>query len=303
MRASVVICTHAPNVALLTRAIDAIVPQLTRTDAVELLIVDNASPSPVRDIPACKQNGVRVVLEPRLGLTAARERAAHEAMGDVVVFVDDDNILGSDYLECAIEIFGDERIAVMSGRVEPEYEAPPPPWLHAHEGALAIRRPAGRAVRLVEGFQYSDDFPIGAGMIVRRSVLIEYFAAAARGVRIEGRRGAELLAGEDTDLALFAIAQGNRVGCCGRLRLRHVIPRSRMTVPYIIRLNRGALRSAASVDRKWRSRFGASIFPFLHDSTWRVASRALLFGAFAFLPAFRVRAAAQRDLLLSRART
>ena len=41
----------------------------------------------------------RVVREDRLGLTHARTRGIEESSGEVILFVDDDNILREDYLE------------------------------------------------------------------------------------------------------------------------------------------------------------------------------------------------------------
>jgi glycosyltransferase involved in cell wall biosynthesis len=297
LRISVVICTHSPRVALLRRAVEAIIPQLGRVDGSELLIVDNASADPMAVLAFAAEPGVRVVVEPRLGLTSARECAAREAKGEIVIFVDDDNILDADYLAQAIALFSDHSIGVLSGRVEAEYEAVPPTWLLAHERALAIRYTPDGELRLVSGFRYSADFPIGAGMVIRRAVLRSYFSASKVTGRIEGRRGNELLAGEDTDIALFAISEGLRIGSSGGLRLKHVIPPWRMTSGYIMRLNRGALRSAALVNAKWRSRFGADVFDFLSQSTWRVLARCAAFAALAFSTGFRVRAVAQWDLL------
>lgn len=292
-----VICTHSPQVPLLTRVIDAIVPQLERINDGELLIVDNASSDPVAMLPVAGQPRVRVVVEPRLGLTAARECAAREARGDIVVFVDDDNVLNDDYVQTAIELLSEQTIAVLSGCVEPEYLAPPPTWLRAHEAALAIRRIPDDTLRLARSFRYSSRFPIGAGMVIRRDVLRAYFAGSLETGRIEGRRGNELLAGEDTDIALFAISRSLCVGSCGRLKLTHVIPPGRMTSDYIIRLNRGALRSAVLVNAKWRGHFGANVFEFFDQPAWRILARLVVFSAMSVSTAFRVRATAQWDLL------
>lgn len=297
LRASVVVCTHNPRPELLARTLAAIAPQVGAAVQVELLIIDNASPLPVATLTCVAETGARVVVEPQLGLTSARACAARNARGDLIVFVDDDNILAEDYVERAIALFADPRVGVLSGRVEPEYVSRPPRWLRRHESALAIRRPRGDQLRLVDGFKYCADFPIGAGMVVRTELVRRYFIAAGTSARIEGRRGGELLAGEDTDLALFALSEGWRVGCTGILRLTHVIPAGRMSPDYIIRLNRGALLSARAVNEKWRARFGGDVFDFMVGPRWRVALKAAAFGALAFLPSFRVRAAAQRDLL------
>ncbi len=302
MKLSVVICTHAPKPELLERVVAALLPQVRTDPASELLIVDNGSPLAVAEMAAARSPLVQVVVEPRLGLTAARERAATEATGDVVIFVDDDNVLAADYLAVARDLMQDPSLGIVSGWVEPEYVVPPPSWVLDHEGALAIRRPHGSSVLVADGPCYSERFPIGAGMVIRRALLREYFDRSSRQMRIEGRRGKELLAGEDTDMAFFAISEGAKVGVCGRLRLRHVIPVTRTTEAYVVRLNRGALRSAVVVNAKWRGTFGRDVFPFLGESLWRTALRALLYSLLAFGTGFRVRAAAQWDMLALRAR-
>ena len=44
------------------------------------------------------------LLENEPGLTAARVRGINESEGELLVFVDDDNLLADDYLERAVEI-------------------------------------------------------------------------------------------------------------------------------------------------------------------------------------------------------
>lgn len=297
MRVSVVICTHRPRRDLLARAVRAILPQIEQLSGAELLVVDNASPDPVATLPELASPLVRCVVEPRLGLTAARERAAAEVNGDLVIFVDDDNILADDYVKQAVRLFDDAEVGMLSGWIAPEYEVNPPHWLRRHEGALAIRRPVGTAIRLVEGFAYTEDFPVGAGMVVRAALLRAYFTDIEKAARIEGRRGDELLAGEDTDMALFMISRGARVGCVGTLRVTHVIPRARIDAEYIMRLNRGALRSAMAVNEKWRSHFGGDVFSFLAVPKWKLLLLMSISSVLAFVPSMRVRAAVARDLL------
>ena len=71
----------------------------------ELLLVDNKSEKNWRT------NGIlswhpnsRHVREDEIGLTAARLRAIREATGELLVFIDDDNILAPDFLEKALAI-------------------------------------------------------------------------------------------------------------------------------------------------------------------------------------------------------
>src|SRR5262245_3180408 len=100
LRASVVICTHNPRLDYLRRALDGLKAQALPRDRWELLVVDNASDTaPVAAADLAWHPRAAVVREDVLGLTAARVRGIAATNGDLVVFVDDDNIVAPDYLE------------------------------------------------------------------------------------------------------------------------------------------------------------------------------------------------------------
>src|SRR3954468_7009251 len=99
LRLSVVICTHNPRPDYLYRVIDSLKAQTLPRHRWELLVVDNASaklPIEARDLAWHPSAGI--AREEALGLTAARIRGIALTAGDLIVFVDDDNVLASDYL-------------------------------------------------------------------------------------------------------------------------------------------------------------------------------------------------------------
>lgn len=103
---SVIICTHNPRLHYLTRVLDALRGQTLPMEQWELLIIDNASQQP---LTAATWNlswhpRARIVREEELGLSAARMRGMREAASELLVFVDDDNVLDSDYLAQALSI-------------------------------------------------------------------------------------------------------------------------------------------------------------------------------------------------------
>ena len=294
---SVIVCTYNPRSDYLERCIEAIVHQVRDRPDREFFIVDNASRAPVTDLPIVRRHAISVVSEPRPGLTAARECAARTATHDLLVFVDDDNVLAPGYLDAALELFRDDRIGVLSGRVEPEYEVTPPAWFTRFEESIAIRRLATDWLYVTSIPEYNRYFPIGAGCCIRRDLLRSYFDRLEEVDRIEGRRGTALSAGEDTDIALFAIADGYLVGSCGRLRVTHLVPRRRTEPEYLVALNRGALESAFRVNAKWQPKFGQNVFSFCGESRRLVLLRTLAYGLLSFSSPYRVRFRGQLDLL------
>jgi GT2 family glycosyltransferase len=81
----------------------------------EILVIDNA-PTPEVDAAAVAAVGGRCVHEPRRGLDAARNRAALEARGDVVAFIDDDCEADPAWLAGVRRGFSDPSVACVTGR-------------------------------------------------------------------------------------------------------------------------------------------------------------------------------------------
>lgn len=294
---SLVLCTHNPSIEFLSRALAAVKTAMDRGGPCELIIVDNASSVDVGGLDVVSRSGARVVQEPVLGLTAARERASREAAGELVVFIDDDNVIDADYLKIARSLFLDTRIGMMSGQIVPEYQSAPPRWIRSFEAQLAIRRPTGTAPQLTNVPMYSEAFPVGAGCVIRTGILRDYFKDSAQGGRIEGRLGDSLLSGEDTDIALFAISKGYLIGCSPYLRMIHLIPESRVKPGYLIRLADGTIESCARVNRKWKLRFGHDVFPHIGDSAIRIGARFVVYALLAWRAPFRIRARTQLAML------
>lgn len=241
---SIVLCTHNPRRAVLDETLAA----LRRQKALdaggwELIVIDNASnPALLGSIDVSGYETARIVREDRLGLTHARLRGLTEAAGEVLVFVDDDNLLDEDYLRSAAgAMSGDHTLGAIGGKSIPRYATPPPAWFDELGIDLACRDLGERAQYAswegVDAAQrsYPVCAPIGAGLVVRRAVFEAYATAVERspGRLGLGRRGADLASGEDNDLIMTALEQGWRVAYLPELRLEHVIPAARLARDYL----------------------------------------------------------------------
>src|SRR5258706_13145188 len=99
MECSVIICTHNPRADYLKRVLGALKAQTLPKEQWELLLIDNASKESISKLCDLTWHPqARHVREDELGLTAARLRGIAESMGNVLVFIDDDNLLEEDYL-------------------------------------------------------------------------------------------------------------------------------------------------------------------------------------------------------------
>jgi glycosyltransferase involved in cell wall biosynthesis len=247
MHTSVVICTYNPRPEFLARTLQSIAPQVENGSTRECVIVDNNSPQPV----ACEFSWVRIVREPRQGLTAARLRGVRETAGELIVFVDDDNVLAADYLDHAEAIARDwPQLGVFGGGTTPEFETPPPDWLAPFFSLLAIARCDSDAWSNQRDYRA---FPIGAGMCIRRRFAERYAEEVAGDTSRAslGRAGSSLASGEDTDMVLTTLAAGGGTARFKRLTLTHLIPAARLDYGYNRRLAYATGYSAGKLARHY----------------------------------------------------
>ena len=267
MKLTVAMCTYNPSKDAITRALNAIVEQVGEVPEVEVLLVDNNSRPPLSGRQYLSSYPIRLIAEPTPGLTAAREAVINSARGDVIVFVDDDNILDEHYLTTVMDAFtGDPELGLLGGCVVPEYETQPPKWFAEFESWLAVRR-YGPELRVetnelpASGSSRTKYFPVGAGFAMRRELALAYQADCAETTRIEGRRASVLSSGEDLDLGLFALSRGQKLVVTGSLRLTHVIPSTRVGKRYLKRLAAGNVKSSLALEKKWAARLGCAVYP------------------------------------------
>jgi glycosyltransferase involved in cell wall biosynthesis len=251
--ASVIICTHNPRKQYLDRALASLRLQTLPTDRWELILIDNASKIPVAGM--CDllwhPNG-RHVLEQKLGLSSARHRGIQESTGQLIVFVDDDNVLAPDYLEQSLRIERDCRFlgAWGSGSITLECEVEPPnhlkyllPWL----GLRHAERPIWS-----NAISCSDATPIGAGLCVRRTIAQAYIEFCKTStIEISGRKGSSLGAHEDYEICYLACRNGSGMGVFPELKILHLIAKERVTDRHILKLVESVTLSGLLLSYKW----------------------------------------------------
>jgi glycosyltransferase involved in cell wall biosynthesis len=113
----VIICTHNPRLNHLQRTLDSLKSQTLDKEYWELLLIDNASRVPLSTAWDISWHPTaRHIREDDLGLTPARLRGIMESRSALLVFVDDDNVLATDFLEQTIAIAARIRSSVYLGQ-------------------------------------------------------------------------------------------------------------------------------------------------------------------------------------------
>jgi glycosyltransferase involved in cell wall biosynthesis len=261
---SVITCSHNPRPEYLARVLNALASQTIAPARWEFLLVDSASSDTLAArIDLSWHSRARCVREDEPGLTRARLRGIAESTGELLIFVDDDNVLDADFIAQAARIAGERPdIGAWSGATRPGFDTPAPAWTRRHWGNLVIRDvPRDMWSNLP---MLPDTMPCGAGLCVRRSVASHYAALHKNGKRAFAldRNGASLLSGGDNDLAACACDIGLGVGVFGALKLTHLIPAERLRESYLLSLAENIALSTIIL-RSFRSPEGAIPHPSL----------------------------------------
>jgi glycosyltransferase involved in cell wall biosynthesis len=258
MTLSVIICTHNPRRDYFQRCIGALREQRLSGDQWELVVVDNRSDEPLADrIDLSWHPHAHQVREESLGLTPARLRGIRESSGDLLVFVDDDNVLDGDFLEIALRTMEDRPfLGSWSGQCRPAFEQAPPEWTRCYWGNLVIREFDKDVWSNLPRMPQS--MPCGAGLCVRRVVAVHYLDLHESGKRSFqfDRNGKSLLSGGDNDLAACACDVGLGIGLIASLKLTHLISPERLTEDYLVRLSEGIHYSSTLLDSEYGIRAG-----------------------------------------------
>lgn len=241
MDLNVTICTHNPRKDYLERTVASLAAQDLDRARWELVIVDNASSNGVCDtVDLTWHPRARVVREDRIGLTMARLRGITESVQELVLFVDDDNVLATDYLSKLLELADRYPLlgVIGAGRIEAEFEETPDTDLKPYLPMLALRSE--------EGARWSNDasdhlIPWGAGMLVRREVALRYNELILSDPLKQGldRSGKALNSCGDDEFSWVACEMGLGKGIFSELVVTHLIGASRVQREYLLRLAEG----------------------------------------------------------------
>ncbi len=204
----------------------------------ELLLVDNNSTDGTKVLwekfaEKYPQVDFSYFQEPRQGLSFARNRGIVEAKFKYLVFLDDDSFVSEDYLKNLDSYLAQYPDAMAwGGKIDPVFESGTNPkwickWTYSWVSAIDM----GKETTMFKG----NAFPIGANMGFRKSCLdtIGMFNTEL------GRTKKNLMGGEEKDIFNRAKAYGMNIYYFPNIEIQHVIPPTRTTKDYIIRLGEG----------------------------------------------------------------
>jgi len=241
-RASVVVCTRNRS-SLLGQACAAALAVAPPPGGWELVIIDNASTDDTREVAEAVARRapelVRVVEEPTVGLSAARNRGIAEARGEHLAFLDDDAFPAPGWLTALSAALDGEAVMAAGGPVEPIFDGPLPGWFRgSYLPYLTVWDLGDAAVDL----RYNE-YPRGANMAFRREAFTRFGGFSPH----LGRTGRSLLSCEETELCLRLERGGLRTVYAPGARVRHATPVERLTPEWMERRFAAQGRSEAVI--------------------------------------------------------
>jgi glycosyltransferase involved in cell wall biosynthesis len=236
---SVVVCCHNAASRLKPTLARLAVQELAHPVSWEVIVVDNASTDGTATVAAESWNSnvpFKVVREPRLGLSNARNRALRESKGELICFIDDDTRPADHWLKELCGIASTHAADAFAGNVI----LPPAlcrPWMTAlHRSRLASTERLSRE-RPAQMF--------GANMAFFRHVL-------ERVPQFDPELGNGALGfGEDSLFSLQLLQAGYRILFAERAIVEHFFEPGRLARPNWLRMARNKGRSRAYIEYHW----------------------------------------------------
>ncbi len=219
---SIGICTfRRPGLA---RTLASIADQSLPEDvSVEVVVVDNdqaGSAKPIVAEFAARFSFTAVYeIEPRRGLSSARNHVLSSARGAWIALIDDDEIAEPDWLTQLFHCARRFDAQAVVGRVRPKYEAErDAPWI-AGSGAFDLQLPE-------TGTRIGADDALSGNALLNGDFLRAHSLGFNEAFNRTG--------GEDTDFFSRLIAQGGTVVSSREAVVHEIIGRDRMTPEYLI---------------------------------------------------------------------
>ncbi|MEI8290496.1 MAG: glycosyltransferase [Verrucomicrobiota bacterium] len=253
---SFIICSwQAPS--SLDETLDSISRQLTTDDA-EIVLVNNGFTSARASELQRKYPVLRLVDEPIPGLAHARRAGFRAARGVFFVCLDDDNLIGDDFINSLHSlVIHHQQLGCICPLVVPLWEKEPELWLQEFGKCClsynSVHLPARGALRQESiwkgGRLQGWPAPPGGGMIIHRLIAEDYLREQDKKRLKLGRIGGELGGSEDSDIISRVNNLGLGAAWSENLVVFHQIPEARTKLKYLLRLNFRMTQDAAMFEK------------------------------------------------------
>ncbi len=188
------------------------------------------------------KSNLKIVDEPRPGLSYARDAGVKTALYNIIIFCDDDNLLAENYLQYSYElvkktkhsgygIWGGKPVAVFDENTKV------PDWFEREKENYVVGAQAKQT-----GDISNRGYVWGAGMIILKQVYLNTINKKFPALLCD-RSGEVLTSGGDSEISLRALIAGYKLYYDEDLVLQHYISKEKLTPEYNEDLKKGFISS------------------------------------------------------------
>ncbi len=224
---SVIISTYN-RAQLITGAIDGVLKQTYRD--FEIIVVDDGSTDGTKEILKSYQDKIRYYYQKYRGVSAARNRGIQEAMGEYIVFTDDDVIVDPHWLGSLELCFRENRCDAVGGRVLPIYPDDTPLWVKNNPTKISggvVIYDYGEETIIHDPSRYRF---IGANFAFRKQIFDECGC-----FREDLKYGGRIALGEDIEFIERIMKKNKILYYCGKAVIYHPVDIKRLTLRHVAR--------------------------------------------------------------------
>jgi len=227
---SVVVCTYNRSDYLI-RVLNCLKNQTFDNSEFEVVLVNNDSPDNTEQVCIDFQQentdlNFSYIVEKNKGLSYARNTGIRISKGEWVIFLDDDAEPINEYLSEAEKFLNKFTSCIAAGgRIYPNYESVEPKWMSKYLLPLVSAIDLGNKIKKFP----SNKYPIGANMLFKKEVFnkIGHFNVEL------GRKGNQLLGGEEKEIFMKLREISNEVYYIPDAIVHHFIPDKRIKDDFI----------------------------------------------------------------------
>jgi len=206
----------------------------------EIIVVDNNSTDNTAQVVQEYQGNwlpgvpLTYILEPEQGAAFARLRAVKEAQGELIGFLDDDNLPYPDWIAQAYTFAQEHpQAGAFSGQIHGEFEVEPPENFQRIQAFLAIRE-HGSTPHQFE--PQNLRLPPAASLVVRKKAWCESVPSRPT---LTGKLPGIMIQGDDYEPLLYMYKAGWEIWYHPDLHTYHQIPHWRLEREYLLSISRG----------------------------------------------------------------
>lgn len=221
---------------MLRRVLDSLLVQTYPADFFEVIVVDNGSKDETAAVFAkfSKQfPNTRYYFDDRPGLHIGRHVGLNQGRGEILVYTDDDIRAFPSWLAGIAESFEDSQVALVGGKILPEFEIEPPNWVET----LWEKTSSGKILTCFSlldfGEKIQEILPIyvfGCNFSIRKSILEDL-----NGFHPDGMPEDLVLWRGDGETAVAKAVQerGYKIIYNPKASVFHAVMKNRMTTGYL----------------------------------------------------------------------